>query len=38
MLFADGREPVAAAGDKADVGVAIVTELAGLLRPARAAG
>ncbi|MEV4901681.1 bifunctional phosphopantothenoylcysteine decarboxylase/phosphopantothenate--cysteine ligase CoaBC [Citricoccus sp. NPDC055426] len=31
MLFADGREPVAAAGDKRDVGVAIVTELAGLL-------
>ncbi|WMY77489.1 bifunctional phosphopantothenoylcysteine decarboxylase/phosphopantothenate--cysteine ligase CoaBC [Citricoccus sp. I39-566] len=36
MLFADGREPVTAAGDKTDVGVAIVTELAGLLdRPAR---
>lgn len=31
MLFADGREPVAAAGDKRDVGVAIVTELGGLL-------
>ncbi|MEW1979992.1 bifunctional phosphopantothenoylcysteine decarboxylase/phosphopantothenate synthase [Citricoccus sp. NPDC079358] len=31
MLFADGREPVAAAGDKTEVGVAIVTELAGLL-------
>lgn len=36
MLFADGREPVAVAGDKTDVGVAIVTELAGLLdQPAR---
>ncbi|GAA1675594.1 phosphopantothenoylcysteine decarboxylase [Citricoccus zhacaiensis] len=33
MLFADGREPVAAAGDKSEVGVAIVTELAGLLGP-----
>ncbi|WP_313823506.1 bifunctional phosphopantothenoylcysteine decarboxylase/phosphopantothenate--cysteine ligase CoaBC [Citricoccus sp.] len=31
MLFADGREPVAAAGDKSEVGVAIVTELTGLL-------
>ncbi|MGO1884204.1 MAG: bifunctional phosphopantothenoylcysteine decarboxylase/phosphopantothenate--cysteine ligase CoaBC [Citricoccus sp.] len=36
MLFTDGREPVAVAGDKTDVGVAIVTELAGLLdQPAR---
>ncbi|XKH54041.1 bifunctional phosphopantothenoylcysteine decarboxylase/phosphopantothenate--cysteine ligase CoaBC [Citricoccus nitrophenolicus] len=33
MLFADGREPVAAVGDKSEVGVAIVTELAGLLGP-----
>ncbi|MGM7667400.1 bifunctional phosphopantothenoylcysteine decarboxylase/phosphopantothenate synthase [Microbacterium sp. A93] len=31
MLFADGRDAVAAAGDKRDVGAAIVTELAGLL-------
>lgn len=31
MLFADGRESVAAAGDKRDVGVAIITEVAGLL-------
>jgi phosphopantothenoylcysteine decarboxylase / phosphopantothenate---cysteine ligase len=31
MLFADGREPVRAAGSKADVAVAVVDELAGLL-------
>lgn len=31
MLFADGRESVTAAGDKREVGVAIITELAGLL-------
>jgi phosphopantothenoylcysteine decarboxylase / phosphopantothenate---cysteine ligase len=31
MLFADGREPVAAAGTKAEAGQAIVRQLAGLL-------
>ncbi|MGD6980522.1 MULTISPECIES: bifunctional phosphopantothenoylcysteine decarboxylase/phosphopantothenate--cysteine ligase CoaBC [Citricoccus] len=32
MLFADGRDPVEAAGSKADVAAAVVDQLAGLLR------